>query len=40
MQVKQLRKANSKIKGLLLFLGIGVPEQFDNPNWSKIISNR
>ena len=33
--VKQLRKAKSQIKGLLLFHGIRVPEEFDNPNWSK-----
>jgi len=32
--VKQLRKARSHIKGLLLFHGIAVPDQFDNPNWS------
>jgi transposase len=33
--VKQLRKVKSHIKGMLLFHGIGVPQQFDNPNWSK-----
>ena len=33
--VKQLRKAKSQIKGLLLFHGIRVPEEFDNANWSK-----
>jgi transposase len=33
--VKQLRKAKSHIKGLLLFHGITIPDQFDNPNWSK-----
>jgi transposase len=33
--VKQLRKAKSQIKGLLLFHGIPVPEEFDNANWSK-----
>ncbi|MEI9807996.1 MAG: IS110 family transposase [Bacteroidota bacterium] len=32
--VKQLRKAKSHIKGLLLFHGITVPATFDNPNWS------
>jgi transposase len=32
--VKQLRKAKSHIKGLLLFHGITIPDQFDNPNWS------
>jgi transposase len=29
-----LRKAKSHIKGLLLFHGIAIPVQFDNPNWS------
>jgi transposase len=33
--VKQLRTIKSHIKGLLLFHGIHLPEQFDNPNWSK-----
>jgi len=33
--VKQLRTIKSHIKGLLLFHGIHIPEQFDNPNWSK-----
>lgn len=33
--VKQLRKAKSHIKGLLLFHGIEVPPAFDNPNWSR-----
>lgn len=33
--VKQLRTTKSHIKGLLLFHGINLPEQFDNPNWSK-----
>jgi len=33
--VKQIRKAKSHIKSLLLFHGITVPEQYDNPNWSK-----
>jgi transposase len=33
--VKQLRKAKTHIKSLLLFHGITVPEQYDNPNWSK-----
>ena len=32
--VKQLRKAKSHIKGLLLFHGIPIPGRFDNPNWS------
>ena len=33
--VKQLRRAKSHIKGLLLFHGISIPVQFDNPNWSR-----
>jgi len=33
--VKQLRTIKSHIKGLLLFHGKHLPEQFDNPNWSK-----
>ncbi|WP_336518567.1 IS110 family transposase [Pollutibacter soli] len=33
--VKQLRVVKSQIKGLLLFHGIKVPDEFDNPNWSK-----
>jgi len=33
--VKQLRKTKSHIKALLLFHGITIPEQFENPNWSK-----
>jgi transposase len=33
--VKQLRKAKSHIKALVLFHGITIPEQFDNPHWSK-----
>jgi transposase len=33
--VKQLRTIKSHIKGLLLFHGIHLPDQFDNPNWSK-----
>lgn len=33
--VKQVRTIKSHIKGLLLFHGIHIPEQFDNPNWSK-----
>jgi transposase len=33
--VKQLRRAKSHIKGLLLFHGITIPEQYDNPSWSK-----
>lgn len=37
--VKQLRKAKSHIKALLLFHGIPIPEQYDNPNWSKDFLN-
>ena len=33
--VKQLRKSKTHIKSLLLFHGIKVPDEFDNPNWSK-----
>jgi transposase len=33
--VKQLRKAKSHIKAMLLYHGVSVPEEFDNPNWSK-----
>ena len=33
--VKQLRKAKSHIKSLLLFHGITVPAEYDNANWSK-----
>ncbi len=33
--VKQLRVVKSQIKGLLLFHGITIPVEFDNPNWSK-----
>ena len=32
--VKQLRTVKSHIKGALLYYGIGVPEPFDNANWS------
>jgi transposase len=37
--VRQLRRAKSHIKGLLLFHGISVPDQYDNPNWSKDFLN-
>jgi transposase len=33
--VKQLRKAKSHIKSMLLFHGIDIPPQYDNPNWTK-----
>lgn len=32
---KKLRQTKSHIKSMLLFHGIKVPEEFDNPNWSK-----
>jgi transposase len=32
---KQLRGIKSNIKGLLLYHGIDIPKQFDNPNWTK-----
>lgn len=33
--VKQMRSVKNHIKSSLLFHGIQVPEQYDNPNWSK-----
>lgn len=33
--VRQLRGEKLQIKSMLLYLGIKVPEQYDNPNWSK-----
>jgi len=33
--VRQLRQEKLQIKSMLLYLGIRVPEQYDNPNWSK-----
>lgn len=33
--VQQLRKTNNYIKALLLFHGTRIPEELDNPNWSK-----
>jgi transposase len=32
---RQLRGIKSNIKGLLLYHGIDIPIQFDNPNWTK-----
>ena len=32
---KKLRQTKSHIKGMLLFHGINIPDQYDNPNWSK-----
>jgi len=33
--VKQLRKTKSHIKAMLLYHGVAVPDEFENPNWSK-----
>lgn len=33
--VKEFRKIKTKIKSQLLYLGVEVPEEFDNANWSK-----
>jgi len=33
--VRQLRQVKLQIKGMLLYLGIKIPVQYDNPNWSK-----
>ncbi len=33
--VKQLRQEKLQIKSMLLYLGIAIPDEFDNPNWSK-----
>jgi transposase len=33
--VRQLRQSKLQIKGMLLYLGVKIPEQYDNPNWSK-----
>lgn len=33
--VKDLRQIKSKIKMQLLYLGIKIPTEFDNPNWTK-----
>lgn len=33
--VKDMRRIKCRIKGALLFFGVEVPEEFDNPNWSK-----
>lgn len=32
--VKQLRQVKLQIKGMLLYHGVRIPEQYDNPNWS------
>ena len=33
--VKDLRRTKSRIKSQLLFMGIEIPEEYDNSNWSK-----
>ena len=33
--VKQVRQVKLHIKSMLLYQGIAIPEEFDNPNWSK-----
>lgn len=33
--VKQLRKIKTHIKSMLLFHGVAIPAEYDNPNWSK-----
>jgi transposase len=33
--VKQKRVVKNRIKGFLLFLGTKIPDELDNPNWSK-----
>lgn len=33
--VKQKRVVKNRIKSFLLFIGTKIPEEFDNPNWSK-----
>jgi transposase len=37
--VKDLRKLKSRIKSSLLYFGIAIPEEYDNPNWSKDFIN-
>jgi transposase len=32
--VKQLRQVKLQIKGMLLYHGLTVPQEYDNPNWS------
>lgn len=36
---KQLRCAKGTIKALLLYQGISIPQEYDNPNWSKAFLN-
>lgn len=33
--VKQLRREKQLIKSMLLYMGVQVPNEYDNPNWSK-----
>lgn len=33
--VRQLRQSKLQIKGMLLYMGVKIPDQYDNPNWSK-----
>ena len=37
--VKDFRRIKSRIKSCLLFHGIDIPEEFDNPNWSHAFVN-
>lgn len=37
--VRQLRTIKNHIKSQLLYYGIKLPEQFDNPNWSREMKN-
>jgi transposase len=34
--VKQIRQVKLQIKSMLLYQGVKVPEEYDNPNWSKL----
>ena len=35
-QYRQAKKGReNRIKSFLLFIGTNIPEEFDNPNWSK-----
>ena len=37
--VRRGRKIKSQIKSLLLYHSLSIPEQYDNPNWSKAFIN-
>lgn len=37
--VKQLRQVKLQIKSMLLYHGVVIPEQYDNPNWSHAFIN-